>query len=581
MPSLKEVHSQMVRMGFFDDEGRGRKGRERRCLDVVLEAIEGQVSESKPTLTFVQLPPGYGKTAIPYSLSLWALPPDEVYLERCIHALPLRSIVEDSWRRFRKGLGSLGLGEDEAEGIVGAQCMFTHGSPFLQKGLAITTLDTFALLAAKLPPAELRSIAHEWSQGHYEVARGALLSSAVVYDEVHLLFEEGGRRGYERPLTALLALIRALLRWRVPVVVMTATLPGVWRQELRGWLEEREPGAAVRELTYGTCGLRDEEFEDEVSSVALRTKSLRNEVEYVKEIAEAARSYERVLVIANTIRRAQELYETLKDLSPMLLHSKFTQGDRKSRLDKLEDSRGRWFCISTQVVEAGVDISAQALFTDIAPLCALVQRGGRCRRPSHGDEGEEGKITICVSERALSHARMIYDGGSLDRSREALEKIGDNFNWHSYAEYMPLLDGAYGRSSLRLDQRIDPLQHNQMLKLLLHPYWDARDAFDLLLELGSFTRDEPLVTGVVCEDDDIHGVAASLWRQSKRLLPLELSDVREIAKRREVKLLTADGRGSFSLDGDPGRLLPKFLRGDVVAVQVPPELYDGERGLLV
>jgi len=588
VPSLKEVYSQMMKKGFFDGEKRKKRCKKRECLDVVLEVIERQIMQGEPTLTFVQLPPGYGKTAIPYSLSLWSLSSSDVYLERSIHVLPLRSIVEDSWKRFEEGLRNLGLCESDAEGISGAQCMFIHGSPFLQKILAITTLDTFTLLATKLPPAEIRKITHQQSQGHYEIARGALFSSALVFDEAHLFLEERSQKSHEKSLTAFLTLTRALLMWRIPVIIMTATLPYIWRQEIKEWLRDRVPGSVIRVLSYNENDLKDKDFEDEINSVKMCTKLLRDDTEYVEKIAEAIKSYERILVVANTIRRAQDLYEKLKDYDPILLHSKFTQRDRERKLKEISDERGKWLCISTQVVEAGVNISAQSLFTDIAPLCALVQRSGRCCRPSYGDE--EGEVTINISKKSALHAYKIYDSNSLMASEEILEKLDSGFNWHSYAEYMPLLERAYSKHRLELDQRIYYPQFNQMLQIFLRPYWTARDAFNLLLELGSLTRDEPLIPGVICENEKmkINDIINAPSENKKDFIPLEFEDLCNIAKRFKVRLLTLDNKEeNLDLRDLSNRFhvykkifYEQMLYGDVIAVLIPSECYDKERGLL-
>jgi len=588
VPSLKEVYSQMMKKGFFDDEKGKRKCRERKCLDVVFEMIERQILQGETALTFIQLPPGYGKTAIPYSLSLWSLSSDDVYLERSIHVLPLRSIVEDSWKRFKKGLKNLGLCESDAEEISGAQCMFTYGSPFLQKILAITTLDTFTLLATKLPPVEIRKVAQEQSQGHYEITRGALFSSALVFDEAHLFLEEGGKKsreesekGRERSLTALLTLIRALSKWRIPIIVMTATLPCIWRQEIEEWLRDRAPGSVIRTLTYNENDLKDREFEDEINSVKMYTKLLRDDANYVEKIAEAAKSYERILVVANTIRRAQDLYEKLKDHDPILLHSKFTQRDRENKLKEISEERERWLCISTQVIEAGVNISAQSLFTDIAPLCALIQRSGRCCRPSYGDE--EGEVTINVSKEAASHACKIYDSESLEASREILEELNSDFNWHSYAEYMPLLERAYSEHKLELRKKIDHSQSNQMLQIFLHPYWTAGDTLDLLLELGSLTRNEPLIPGVVCENEKIGDVTNIFSENKEDFIPLEFDELCNIAKCCKVRLLTINGKEDLNPRAlsDRSYIYKRLLCGYMIAVQIPPEFYSEERGLLI
>jgi CRISPR-associated endonuclease/helicase Cas3 len=578
MLSLEDTYSRMKKKGFF-----GKKVRERKCLDEALKIIEGQVSEVKPTLTFIQLPPGYGKTAIPYALSLWALSLDDAYLERSIHVLPLRSIVEDSWKRFKDGLESIGLNANYAEKIAGAQCMFIHGSPFLQKNLAITTLDTFALLATKLPPTELREIAHEKSFGHFEIPRGALLSSAIVFDEAHLFLEEGSKRNYKRALTTLLALIRALLELRIPIVLMTATFPHNWRQELGEWFRCRGPKPIVRTLTYGAENFKDKEFDDEITSTTMRTKLLHDDTNYIKEIMEASKSYERILVTTNTIRRAKKLYEKLRECHPILLHSKFTQNDRKNKLDMISDEKDKWICISTQVIEAGVDISAQILFTDIAPPCSLVQRAGRCCRPSHENGSNEGIMVICTSKNAISSACEIYENNVIERTKGILERINSDFNWHFYPEYMSMLGKVYGEYKFNLTQKIDHSQYLSMCTIFLHPYYDSRDSFDLLLSIGSLTRDKPLITGIVCKDEDLHKVVENFSKYEGSIMPLEFNDVYKIASHHRVKLLTAKGEENFNMQAfsDEKIFYERLLYGDIIAIHIPPEIYDKEYGLKI
>jgi CRISPR-associated endonuclease/helicase Cas3 len=578
MLSLKDTYSQMKKKGFF-----GKNVRERKCLDEALEIIEGQISEVKSTLTFIQLPPGYGKTAIPYALSLWALSSNDIYLERSIHVLPLRSIVEDSLKRFKDGLEGIGLNANYAEKIAGAQCMFIHGSPFLQKNLAITTLDTFALLATKLPPTELRKIAHENSLGHFEIPRGALLSSAIVFDEAHLFLEERSKKSRERSLTAFITLITALLKLHIPVVLMTATLPNSWRQELKEWFIRREPKLIVRTLTYDAENFKDDEFDDEIKSNRMSTKFLSNDIDYVKEIMEASKSYERVLVVTNTIRRAKELYENLRECHPILLHAKFTQDDRENKLNVISDEKSKWICISTQVIEAGVDISAQVLFTDIAPPCSLIQRAGRCCRPSHEDDSDEGIVIVCTSKNAISSAYEIYENNVIDRFKEILKEINNNFNWHFYPEYMSMLEKVYSEYKFNLVQRMDFYQYQYMLKILLDPYWDSRDAFNLLLSIGSLTRDKPLITGIICENEDLRGVIGNFSEYKGNVIPLEFNDVYKIARHHKIKLLTTKGEKDFDVRifSNEEIFYERLLYGDIIAIHIPPEIYDKERGLKI
>jgi CRISPR-associated endonuclease/helicase Cas3 len=102
------------------------------------------------------------------------------------------------------------------------------------------------------------------------------------------------------------------------------------------------------------------------------------------------------LVICNTVATAQSVFAEAKKSLParmqlVLLTSRFRKGDRekhvevllnfeKARKDgKAPDGPGL-ICVSTQVVEAGVDVSATRLWSEVAPWPSLVQRMGRLNR---------------------------------------------------------------------------------------------------------------------------------------------------------------------------------------------------------
>ena len=99
---------------------------------------------------------------------------------------------------------------------------------------------------------------------------------------------------------------------------------------------------------------------------------------------------DKVLIICNTVKKAQKLYEELiennnLDYDVRILHSKFIQKDRR-RLeqeitkDGKTDSSSKVIWITTQIVEASLDIDFDLLFTELSELCGLFQRLGRCNR---------------------------------------------------------------------------------------------------------------------------------------------------------------------------------------------------------
>ena len=102
-----------------------------------------------------------------------------------------------------------------------------------------------------------------------------------------------------------------------------------------------------------------------------------------EEIAKAHREGTRTLAVFNTVDRATAVYRHLSKRRgipvPVLIHSRFRAEDRKKHLG-IFLNRDEVIAVTTQVVEAGVDVSATTLLTELAPWASLVQRFGRCNR---------------------------------------------------------------------------------------------------------------------------------------------------------------------------------------------------------
>lgn len=115
-----------------------------------------------------------------------------------------------------------------------------------------------------------------------------------------------------------------------------------------------------------------------------------------KLIAAKHRSGTLTLVVVNQVERAQKVYRDLASneyltAEILLIHSRFRQSDRQAKNGRLvaeidPDSPGR-IVVATQAVEAGVDVSARTLITELAPWPSLVQRFGRCNRKGEYEEG--------------------------------------------------------------------------------------------------------------------------------------------------------------------------------------------------
>jgi CRISPR-associated endonuclease/helicase Cas3 len=128
-----------------------------------------------------------------------------------------------------------------------------------------------------------------------------------------------------------------------------------------------------------------------------------------------------VLCIVNTIDDSKDLFkelsESLKPHEICLLNTHFTPNDRKYKIEyaKLRlKSNKRIILISTQLIEAGVDIDFPVLYRDMAIIPSIVQSAGRCNR--NGELKENGKkikgkvILFHLNNRDKQRAELIYRG---------------------------------------------------------------------------------------------------------------------------------------------------------------------------
>lgn len=98
-----------------------------------------------------------------------------------------------------------------------------------------------------------------------------------------------------------------------------------------------------------------------------------------------------ILVILNTIQDTKDLFNELIGLSNVfLLNTHFTPEDRLAKIEQVKRllANEKVVLISTQLIEAGVDIDFPMVFRDLCPLPSLIQSAGRCNRNKQMKFGE-------------------------------------------------------------------------------------------------------------------------------------------------------------------------------------------------
>lgn len=132
------------------------------------------------------------------------------------------------------------------------------------------------------------------------------------------------------------------------------------------------------------------------------------------------------LVVVNAVARAREIFAALRKLGTgedclALIHSRFRAADRAAQQAKLM-AEGNRIVVATQAVEAGVDVSARLLVTELAPWSSLVQRFGRCNR--RGEFATEAEILwVDVPKDEKDELALPYDAAELEAAREVLKPL--------------------------------------------------------------------------------------------------------------------------------------------------------------
>ena len=191
----------------------------------------------------------------------------------------------------------------------------------------------------------------------------ALAGAAFIFDEIH---------AYDDRLFS--SLLRFLTSCRgVPCLLMTASLPQARFHALQESL--RSTGEAL-EVVPGPTDLE----------ILSRYQRLLTDDPW-GVVGQSFRNNEKILWVANTVGRALGIAEkaSTRGFRPLVYHSRFRYEDRVRQHDRIITAfreENPVLVIATQVAEMSLDLSADLLVTDLAPVAALIQRLGRLNRRS-------------------------------------------------------------------------------------------------------------------------------------------------------------------------------------------------------
>lgn len=437
---------------------------EKRLEEILNEMIDRRVV----TLT---APTGTGKTILGFNaaLKLRSRVPEAPY-PKIIYCLPYINIIEQTHSTIEKILST------KFENIPVTLLLKHHHLFFPSNGAEHEVpVDTLLLLADSW---ESEIIVTTFVQFFHTLigCKNASLkklhniaNSIIILDEVQTIPLEYWRLVKE-------VLSHLVNNLNVTVIFMTATMPLIFREE----------------LSLGGVSVNTVELIPDYRSYFMKLdrmiikpylKSEMTADELVEFFFSNWRKNTSAMIVLNTIKTSKKIYEKIKDrlreegvcyglekmknevknnskVLLLYLSTSIIPKDRKRRIELMK--RKLWegravILISTQVVEAGVDLDFAMAIRDLGPLDSIVQVGGRCNRGWRSDKGnlyvvklidENGKpdankvygtILPSITSKLLSKREIILEHELPDLIEEYYKEISDRMHASDHEESEKLL----------------------------------------------------------------------------------------------------------------------------------------------
>ncbi len=265
----------------------------------------------------------------------------------------------------------------------------------------------------------------------YEKIYSTLSYSDIVIDEI---------QGFDpAQIVPIIRQIQETKNLGARYLIITATLPQIVEEKLK------KLGFEVKTDDPSTID----------STKRHKVKIIDKDIFSVKEqIIQKAKEGKNVLIIVNTVPVSQELFTELSGEYEKvnLLHSRFIWKDRKQKEDRIKEDYKKnkgviW--ITTQLVEASLDIDFDVLFTESAPADSLIQRMGRVWRHRKKDYTGEPNIHILtqVDEKKVS---KIYEKAIREKSIELIKNHLDKEEFLLSKEKRKIVNTLYSEKVLKL-----------------------------------------------------------------------------------------------------------------------------------
>ena len=295
-------------------------------------------------------------------------------------------------------------------------------------------------------------------QKHVMLRHLGLAGKVVIVDECH---------AYDAYMNRYLVRALEWLGWyRVPVILLSATLPARRRAELiEAYQQKRRPGPdALWKTSCGyplltwTDGAQVQQKTIPLDTAARNVQTVRLTMEELPDfLSQKMQAGGCAGVIVNTVKKAQEMAQQLRQALPekevQVFHAQFLMPDRAAREEQLMRRIGKHstsaerdglIVVGTQVLEQSLDVDFDVMVTELCPMDLLLQRIGRLQRHPNRSRPQPLQTAVCAvldtgAEEFDKGSEAVYGQWLLWRTRACLPE-----NICLPEDISPLVQRVYG-----------------------------------------------------------------------------------------------------------------------------------------
>jgi CRISPR-associated endonuclease/helicase Cas3 len=440
------------------------------------------LSQREVASGILRVPTGAGKTAAAVLWWLWRLRTDRQNTpRRLVYCLPMRTLVEQTRRSIDSWVANLNLRDEVGVyTLMGGEIEVEWEEKPEQAAVLVGTQDQ--LLSRAL------NRGYAMSRYRWPVHFGLLNNDCLwIVDEVQLM-------GAGLPTTLQLAAFRERFGvfGKCATLWMSATLD---RKQFQT-VDFQDGGEAlplmeVTDADRSTASLRQRL--EAVKAVNAAPAACRTPRGLAQFIAEQHQAGTQTLVVVNRVDRAREVFDALErhwngeGPELLLLHSRFRPAERAGWADALSTEFGETgrVVVSTQIVEAGVDLSSRLLITELAPYPNMVQRFGRCNRA-----GELAAAEVYWVDRPLTNKQEKLDTPDELVDERSRREVAAPYEWDEFEGARRVLLELRSASPSALPESTAARARDHVLRRsdLLDLFDTSRDLSGLDVDISRFVR---------------------------------------------------------------------------------------------